>query len=101
MSTGEILSIIAVSLSFIGVLSSFIFSYRKADKERAQEIKNNVENIVTIKNDIANISENIIDIKSKINKIEDRADSDHEKIIEHETRIKNLEKQVFNNKKGA
>lgn len=99
MATGEILSIIAVSLSFLGVLSSFIFSYRKADKERAQEIKNNVENIVTIKNDITNISKDIGEIKRKIDKIEDRAETDHEKIIQHETRIKNLEKEVF--KKGA
>lgn len=98
MTTGEIISIIAVCISFFGVLSSFMFSNRRANKERDDEREINVKNIVTIKNDITNISENIIDIKRKIDKIEDRADNDHEKIIEHETRIKNLEKSVFNNK---
>ena len=99
MTTGEIISIIAVCLSFLGVLSSFIFSYRKADKERVQEREMNVKNIVTIKNDIENISTNIGEIKKKIDKIEEKADTDHEKIIQHEARIKNLEKTVF--KKGA
>lgn len=99
MATGEIISIIAVCLSFLGVLSSFIFSYKKADREREKERELNVENIVTIKNDITNISKDISEIKRKIDKIEDRADNDHEKIIQHETRIKNLEKEVF--KKGA
>ena len=102
MTAGEIISIIAVCLSFLGVLSSFIFSYRKADKERDQERETNVKNIVTIKNDITNISKDIGEIKRKIDKIEDRADTDHEKIIQHESRIKNLEKEVFNKtKKGA
>ena len=33
MATSEIISTIAVILSFVGVLSSFVFSYKKADKE--------------------------------------------------------------------
>ena len=103
MTAGEIISIIAVCLSFLGVLSSFVFSYRRADKERDQERETNVKNIVTIKNDITNISKDTSEIKRKIDKIEDRADNDHEKIIQHESRIKNLEKEVFNkkNKLGA
>lgn len=99
MTTGEIISVIAVCLSFLGVLSSFIFSVRKNDKERKKEIEMNVQNILTIKNDIGNISTNIGEIKKKIDKMEERADTDHEKIIEHDARIKNLEKTVF--KKGA
>ena len=31
MTTSEIISTIAVILSFVGVLSSFVFSYKKAD----------------------------------------------------------------------
>lgn len=101
MATGEIISIIAVVLSFLGVLSSFIFSYKKADREREQERANNIENITVIKKDIISISTDISDIKKKFDKIDEKMNSDHDKITEHETRIKNLEKEVFNKKKGA
>ena len=99
MSTGEIISIIAVCISFFGVASAFIFSFIKGNKDRDKERDENTKNIVTIKNDITNILNNLSEIKRKIDKIEDRADTDHEKIIEHESRIKNLEKEVFNNHK--
>lgn len=99
MSTGEIISIIAVCLSFLGVLSSFIFSYKKADRERNQERELNVQNITTIKKDIANICEEIGEIKNKLNKMDDKRNNDHDIIINHESRITNLEKEVF--KKGA
>lgn len=99
MSNGEIISIIAVCLSFLGVLSSFIFSYKKADKERTQERELNVVKITNIENSISNICGDIQEIKRKIDKIDETKNSDHEKIIEHETRLKNLEKEVF--KKGA
>ena len=59
----------------------------------------NVENITAIKSDITNISGNITDIKQRLNRIDNKMDSDHEKLIEHETRLKNLEKEIF--KKGA
>ena len=87
MSTGEIISIIAVCLSFLGV------------KERSQERELNVVKITNIENSISNICGDIQEIKRKIDKIDETKNSDHEKIIEHETRIKNLEKEVF--RKGA
>ena len=96
MATGEIISI---CIAFFGALPAFIFSFRRSNKERDEERRRNTENIVTIKNDITNISSNISEIKRKIDKIEDRADTDHEKIVELDTRVKNLEKEVF--KKGA
>lgn len=99
MTTGEIISIVAVVLSFLGVLSSFIFSYRKASKERDEERENNIENITSIKKDISNISADISDMKRKFDRIDEKMSNDHDKIVNHETRIKNLEKEVF--KKGA
>lgn len=96
MSIGEIISIIAVLLSFIGVASSFMFSYKKADKERDQERELNVRNITTIKDDLGHVSTDVKDIRSKIDKIDDKINQDHAAIIEHETKIKNLEHEVFN-----
>lgn len=98
MATGEVISIIAVCLSFIGVVSSFVFNYRKADKERSQERELNIKSITTIKNNIENISGDISDIKKKFDKIDDKMNSDHERIINHETRIQNLENKI---NKGA
>lgn len=99
MGTGEILSFVAVCISFFGAVTAFMFSSRRSNKERDAERDLNTKNIVTIKNDITNILTSINEIKSKIDKIEDRADNDHEKIVNHEARIINLEKEVF--KKGA
>ena len=96
MSTGEIISIIAVVLSFLGVLSSFLFSYKKADREADKERELNVVKITNIQNDISNISGDIQSINKKLDKI----DNDHDTIINHESRIVNLEKEVFK-KKGA
>ena len=99
MTTGEIISIIALCISFFGTITAFLFNARRSNKERDDERDANTKNILTIKNDITNIASNISEIKRKIDKIEDKADNDHEKIIQHETRIRNLEKEVF--KKGA
>lgn len=99
MSIGEIISIIAVCLSFLGVLSSFIFSYKKADKEREAERELNVKNITTIKNDIKNINEAVVKLENKLDKIDEKMNSDHDKLVEHDTRIRNLENEVF--KKGG
>ena len=95
MSTGEIISIIAVCLSFLGVLSSFLFSYKKANKEAENERELNVIKITNIQNNITNICDDLQTINRKLDKI----DNDHDKIINHESRIINLEKEVF--KKGA
>ena len=100
MSNGEILSLIAVSLSFIGVLTSFIFSYKKAIKERDTEREHNINNIAEIRNNISTIKTSVDDIKYKVEKIDEKMQNDHEKLVEHEQKIKNLEKEVFN-KGGA
>ena len=96
---GEIISVIAVCLSFLGVLSSFIFSFKKASKERDEERETNIKNITSIKKDISTISADISDMKRKFDRIDEKMSNDQDKIVNHETRIKNLEKEVF--KKGA
>lgn len=93
MTTGEIVSIIALVISFFGVVTAFIFSARKADKERAEERKNDDYNMRSLMSDVA-------EIKAKVDKIDEKIFNDHEKVVEYEARIKNLEKEVFN-KKGA
>ena len=95
MTSGEIISVIAVCLSFLGVLTSFIFSFRKASKERDQERESNIRNVAEIKNNIGSITSSVNEIKYKVERIDEKMQSDHEKIIEHETKIKNLEKEVF------
>lgn len=95
MTNGEIISLIAVCLSFIGVVISFIFSFRKASKERDQERENNIRNVIEIKNNIGSISSSVSEIKYKVERIDEKMQNDHEKLIEHETKIKNLEKEVF------
>lgn len=95
MTNGEIISIIAVCLSFMGVLTSFIFSFRKASKERDQERESNIRNVAEIKNNIGSITSSVNEIKYKVERIDEKMQSDHEKLIEHETKIRNLEKEVF------
>ena len=95
MTNGEIISIIAVCLSFLGVLTSFVFSFRKASKERDQERESNIRNVAEIKNNIGSITSSVNEIKYKVERIDEKMQSDHEKLIEHETKIKNLEKEVF------
>lgn len=95
MTNGEIISIIAVCLSFMGVLTSFVFSFRKASKERDQERESNIQNVAEIKNNIGSITTSVNEIKYKVERIDEKMQSDHEKLIEHETKIRNLEKEVF------
>lgn len=95
MTNGEIISIIAVCLSFLGVLTSFVFSFKKASKERDQERESNIRNVAEIKNNIGSITSSVNEIKYKVERIDEKMQSDHEKIIEHDTKIKNLEKEVF------
>ena len=95
MTNGEIISIKAVCLSFLGVLNSFVFSFRKASKERDQERESNIRNVAEIKNNIGSITSSVNEIKYKVERIDEKMQSDHEKIIEHDTKIKNLEKEVF------
>ena len=95
MTNGEIISVIAVCLSFMGVLTSFVFSFRKASKERDQERESNIRNVAEIKNNIGSITSSVNEIKYKVERIDEKMQSDHEKLIEHETKIRNLEKEVF------
>ena len=99
MATSEIISTIAVILSFVGVLSSFVFSYKKADKERDQEREMNIKNITTIKDNLQNVNENVGEIKHKVEKIDDNAVELNNKITEHDQKIKHLEKEIFHTKK--
>jgi len=99
MLSEELVSVLALFLSFVGVLSSFIFSTRKETKEHEKEREINVQNITTIRNDIANFTESVSKIEKKLDKIDEKMDSDHEKLIDHENRIKNIEKHIF--KRGA
>ena len=98
MSNGEIISIMAVILSFIGVVSSFVFSYKKADRERDQEREMNIRNITTIKDDVKNMNSNLVEVKSKVEKIDETVCNLNNKIIEHDEKIKHLEKEVFHKK---
>lgn len=91
----EVTSIIAIGISFLGVVISFYFAFKKADKERVEEKELNVKNITTIKDDLTHMREDIGEIKTKVEKIDERTHEDHAKIVEHETKIKNLEKEVF------
>lgn len=95
MSTGELISIIAVCLSFLGLLISFIFSYKKDNRESDNEKEKDIANIVEIKSNIITIKSGIEDIKYNVKNLDIKMQNDHEKIIEHETKIKNLEKEVF------
>ena len=95
MTNGEIISVIAVCLSFMGVLTSFVFSFRKASKERDQERESNIQKVAEIKNNIGSITTSVNEIKYKVERIDEKMQSDHEKLIEHETKIRNLEKEVF------
>jgi hypothetical protein len=92
MATGEIISVIALCFSCFGVVSAFIFSSRKASKESENERKEKDRIMQSLLSDVG-------EIKQKVEKIDDRMFNDHEKVVDHEARIKNLEKEVF--KKGA
>ncbi len=95
MSSGEIIAIMAVCISFLGVIVSFIFSFRKDGREADKDREEGAATLATIQNDLRNISANIERIERKVDKIEERSNGDHEKIVEHDTKIKNLEKEVF------
>lgn len=95
MTNGEIISIIAVCLSFIGITISFVFSYKKADREKDKEREDNLVVISEIKNDLTYVKINVKDIKDEVRGINDKMQHDHDKLVEHENKIKNLEKEVF------
>lgn len=95
MTNGEIISLIAVVLSFLALCATIYFSSRKASKEDSEEQKQNIADITTIKNDISSVKNSVIDIKFNIKEINEKMDKDHDKIIEHETKITKLEKEVF------
>lgn len=95
MQAGEIISIVAVLISFL----SLVLSQRKADRERErereQEREISAQNFTTFQKDIETIGTNVSEIKQKVEKIDDKMNNDHAKIVDHEARLKNLEKEVF------
>ena len=96
MTNGEI---IALLISFCALIVSFVFSMRKDGRENTSEKKQDAATLATIKIELQNIGANTERIERKVDQIEERWTSDHERIIENDTKIKNLEKEVF--KKGA
>lgn len=48
-----------------------------------------------IRNNMAIIKTSTDEIKYKVEKIDIKIQTDHERLIEHEQKIKNLEKEVF------
>lgn len=95
MNSGEIISIVAVCLSFLGVATSVYFSTRKVSKESEREKEKNIQNITTIKYDIGNVKSGVDEIKFNIKNINDRMRNDHDKLMEHDVKIKNIENEVF------
>ena len=95
MTTGEIISLVALCITLVGLIISFYFNIKKATKERDQERANNINNVAEIKSDIKSINSNVDEIKVKVEKIDDKIEKDHDKIIDFESRIRNLEKAVF------
>lgn len=96
MTNGEI---IALLLSFCALIVSFVFSLRKDGRESANATKQDAATLATIQIELRNITANTERIEKKVDQIEQRSNGDHEKIIENDTKIKNLEKEVF--RKGA
>ena len=96
MTSGEAIALIAVVISFAGLIVSFIFSMRKDGRENDRETKAAAATLSTIQNELRNIGANVDRIERKVDKIDARSEADHEKIIESDTKIKNLEKEVFN-----
>lgn len=95
MTTAEI----AILLSFLSLIVSSVFSLRKDGRENTKDEKQDAATLATIQNELRNISANTERIERKVDQIEERSNGDHEKIIENDTKIKNLEKEVF--RKGA
>jgi len=96
MASGEIVSIFAVVIAFFGMIISFIYSARKDGRESGKDRAAATATLSTIQNELRNIGANVDRIERKVDKIDARSEADHEKIIESDTKIKNLEKEVFN-----
>lgn len=99
MSIGEILSLIAVCLSFIGVAVSFGFSYRKVDKERDSERELNVKQMTVMNDKLDSIGGTITEVRTDVKRIDEKMQNDHEVIIRHDQKINNLEAVVFKTRK--
>ena len=99
MQTGEIISLVAIIISFIGVVSSFIFSYKKADKERDAERELNIKTITNIKDNLQSIDKVVNKIDLKIEAINENVNEIDRKIVEHDTKIKSLEHEIYKNRK--
>lgn len=92
MTTAEIVAIIALLISFCGLVIAFRREGRDSGKARDAE----TATLTTIQSELRGIGANVERIERKVDKIDDRSEADHEKIIENDTKIKNLEKEVFN-----
>lgn len=91
MSMGEIISVFALLIAFSGLIINFKGEARKNKKENADS----VTALALIQSENRNISAGIERLERKVDKIEERTNGDHEKIVDNEARIKNLENEVF------
>lgn len=101
MTSGEIVSILAVAIAFCGMIISFVYSARKDGRESGKDRAAATATLSTIQNELRNIGANVERIERKVDKIDDRSEADHEKIIENDTKIKNLEKEVFKRERSG
>jgi peptidoglycan hydrolase CwlO-like protein len=95
MGTSEIIAIVAVATSILSLLASVVFNSRKdnreVDKDRIAFTQAQTETIDKLNNIAVSLSKLDVKMESLENKIE----RDHETLIQHDQKIKHLEKEVF------
>ena len=99
MTYGEIFSLISIIIAFTSFIVSLIVMSKKASKDSAKEKEALNTNMHEVKYAVQSIQAEIVDIKSNIQSIDEKFSKDHDKLVEHNTRLTNLEKEVFSRKR--